>query len=424
MNYYLDIFNVLRNYYKEEAFLKNILDIYIKKNKIDGANIITDYVYGIVRNDIYLAHLIKLFVKKIKNKDQIYMKILFYGIIFRENTKNEIFINDLIRYIKKKYGIKKAGFFNGVARNLLRNNDLINEVNKNQQIYHSIPVNLYRYIENNIDDISLKQKIYDKMTEVPSFYFRINKLSDGDKELIKKIKNNHIWENIYRFNEKLKLSEFKNEMKEKKIIIQDISSQMIAQILEPKKNEYIADFCSAPGGKTTLLSELSDNNAKILSIEMNQKRFEKLIENTKYYKNVVPLLADASKPVVLNGEIQTFDKILVDAPCSALGTVSKSPDKKYRFSSMNLSDYTKIQVSILNNALKHLKKGGILLYSLCTFTKEECVDSVELFLAQNKDEVELFDFRTPDKKFKGNKFYTANYYNGDLFFITRFRKKT
>ena len=418
---YQDIFNILKFYYQEKSFLKNILDIYIKKNSIEDTKTTTDYIYGIVRNDIYLTHLINHFVKKLKNKDLIYMKILFYGILFRTNTQNEIFINDFIRFIKKKFGIKKSGFFNGVARNLLRNQNFIDSLKENKQIYYSIPKELYQYVENNIDNKKLKQKIYDKMIEVPHFYFRVNKLSNGDN-LLKKIEKAHIWGNIYRFNDELKLSSLEKELKNNKIIIQDISSQMIAHILAPKENEKIADFCSAPGGKSILLSELSNNKSEILSIELEKNRFTKLKENVKNYKNITPLLSDATKPILVNQKQAIFDKILVDAPCSALGTISKSPDKKYRFSKIDLSEYTKIQVNILNNALNHLKPYGILLYSLCTFTKEECVDSVEIFLKQNKNRVKLVDFETPDSKFKGNKSYTATYYNGDLFFITKFQR--
>jgi 16S rRNA (cytosine967-C5)-methyltransferase len=415
---YQDIFNILKIYYEENSFLKNILDIYIKKNQIKETEVITDYAYGIVRNDIYLTHLIKQFVKKIKNKDLIYIKILFYSLIFRNNIKKEVFINDFIRFIKKKFDVKKGGFYNGVARNLLRNDDVIDKIKKNKQIYYSIPMHLYNYIEKNIDDKDLKSKIYDKMIEVPNFYFRVNKLKNGEE----KFQKNHIWNNIYRLDKTLKISSIINELKNQEITIQDISSQMIAYILKPKENEYIADFCSAPGGKSTLLSELTENKANILSIELDEKRFYRLKENIINYKNITPLLADATKEIIINDKKQVFDKILVDAPCSALGTISKSPDKKYRFSDINLNEYTKIQVDILNNALNHLKVGGELVYSLCTFTKEECIESVNIFLEKNKGIVELMDFETPDKKFKGNKLFTANYYDGDLFFITKFKK--
>ena len=89
---------------------------------------------------------------------------------------------------------------------------------------------------------------------------------------------------------------------------------------------------------------------------------------------------------------------------------------------MNLDEYTKIQVKILNNALKHLKKNGEIIYSLCTFTVEECINSVEIFLKENKGKVKQVLFETPDKKFKGYELYTAKYYDGDLFFITKFKK--
>ncbi len=418
---YQNIFNILKIYYQEKSFLKNILDIYIKENNIENSGTITDYTYGIIRNDIYLTHLIKHFVKKLKNKDLLYMKILFYGILFRKNSKNEVFINDFVRFIKKKYGIKKSGFFNGVARNLLRDKEFINSLKNNKQIYYSIPESLYKYIENNVENQELKNKIYDKMTEVPHFYFRVNKLSDGEN-LLKKIEKNHIWGNIYRFNEELKLSDLKTELKNNKITIQDISSQIIAHILNPQKDETIADFCSAPGGKSILLSELTENKAEIFSVELKENRFRNLKENVKNYKNITPLLSDATKPVLFNNKQLIFDKILVDAPCSALGTISKSPDKKYRFSEINLTDYTRIQVDILNNALKHLKPNGILVYSLCTFTTEECIDSVNIFMEQNKNKVKLIDFETPDGKFKGKKLYTGHYYNGDLFFITKFQR--
>jgi len=418
--YYEDIFNILREYNQKQSFLKNILDIYIRNNKRDDYSTITDYSYGVVRHDILLNFLIKNFVKKIKSKDKIYLKILFYGIIFRKNTKNEVFVNDFIRFIKKKYGVKQSGFYNGVIRNFLRDKNLLNKIKTNKQIYYSTPLDLYNYINSTIKDDELKNKIYDKMIEVPSFYFNIQ--DSSNISLKEKVKNNQIWNNIYRFNENLKLSDLKEELLNNNISIQDISSQMIAYILEAKKGDYIGDFCASPGGKSKLLSNLTENKAKIASIEIDKHRFETLKLNLKSYENITPLLLDASLPILVDNDKQIFDKILVDAPCSALGTISKSPDKKYRFKDIELKEYTKIQVEILNNALKHLKSGGTLLYSVCTFTKEECIDSVNIFLEENKNNVELYNFETPDKKFKGNKLYTGTYYDGDLFFITRFKK--
>ena len=122
--------------------------------------------------------------------------------------------------------------------------------------------------------------------------------------------------------------------------MQDFSSQIaVKYFLKPKKDERILDLCAAPGGKTTYMAELIGDCGEIVSIDISQKKIELLEENVSRagLKSVSTVCADASKKDFLDNTGKTlnrsfinyFDKIFLDAPCSALGTISKNPDVKY-----------------------------------------------------------------------------------------------
>jgi 16S rRNA (cytosine967-C5)-methyltransferase len=136
------------------------------------------------------------------------------------------------------------------------------------------------------------------------------------------------------------------------------------------------------------------------------------------YQSIDSINKDASKPL----REKNFDKIMIDAPCSALGTISKNPDKKYKFDLTEINNYSQIQLEILNNGFKHLKKGGELIYVVCTFTKEETTNVIDEFLKQNNDAKEV-EFTTFDNKFTGKRLNTEMFYDGDIFFIAKIKKE-
>jgi NOL1/NOP2/sun family putative RNA methylase len=181
---------------------------------------------------------------------------------------------------------------------------------------------------------------------------------------------------IDKNEEELKELEIYNDGK---IYLQSLSSQLPPLFLGPKENEMILDMTAAPGGKTTEIAALSNNKAMITAIEKNKIRSERLQYNVDKQgaKKVTVLNTDARN---LN-EYFVFDKILLDAPCSGTGTIINNNFDNLNEELINRS--VKFQTTLINEAIKHLKVGGELIYSTCSILKEENEEIIKNVLSNN-----------------------------------------
>lgn len=162
------------------------------------------------------------------------------------------------------------------------------------------------------------------------------------------------------------------------IYVQNVSSMLPPLVLEPKAKDTILDMCASPGGKTTELATMTENLASITACEMNNIRIEKLKYNVALQgaKSVYVMNADARNL----DSFYSFDKILLDAPCSGSGTLDISNDTYTKFFTPKLVEKSvKSQLALLRKAVSILKKGGTLVYSTCSVLKaenEEVLNSV------------------------------------------------
>jgi NOL1/NOP2/sun family putative RNA methylase len=151
--------------------------------------------------------------------------------------------------------------------------------------------------------------------------------------------------------------------------LQDPASMYACEVLQPKKGEVILDMAAAPGGKTTYLAQLMENKGTIVALELNKQRMKSLRSNITRMgiENVITIRMNALDTEDLGIK---FDKVLLDAPCTGTGTVFKNPDAAYK-KKRDVERCTALQKSLLEIALKVLKKRGILVYSTCSILPEE-----------------------------------------------------
>jgi len=166
--------------------------------------------------------------------------------------------------------------------------------------------------------------------------------------------------------------------------VQDESSQLVGHIVDPKPGERVLDACAAPGGKTTHLAQLMANRGRVYAADISPRRLSLLEENCQRLGAtiVTPLRKDLAKPVVFAGE-ERFDRILVDPPCSGLGTLWRNPDIKWKRKAEEISKFRGIQGAILHRLAPWLRKGGRLVYGTCTLTREENEEVLEGFMAEH-----------------------------------------
>ena len=172
-----------------------------------------------------------------------------------------------------------------------------------------------------------------------------------------------------------------------KIEVQDEGSQLLGFLLAPKRNEMVVDFCAGSGGKTLMLGAMMNSQGRLYAFDISEKRLANLKPRLKRsgLSNIHPQLIaheNDSKIKRLAGKI---DRVLVDSPCSGLGTLRRNPDIKFRQSLQSLEELTQKQTAILASASKLLKPGGRLVYATCSFLHEENRAIVDAFLATHPE---------------------------------------
>jgi 16S rRNA (cytosine967-C5)-methyltransferase len=171
------------------------------------------------------------------------------------------------------------------------------------------------------------------------------------------------------------------------IEVQDEGSQLLAQIVGARRGEMVVDFCAGAGGKTLALGAIMRNTGRLYAFDISEKRLAKLKPRLARsgLSNVHPVVIaheNDAKVKRLSGKI---DRVLVDAPCSGLGTLRRNPDVKWRQTQQGVGELNAKQESILAGAARLVKNGGRLIYATCSLLDEENEAIVEKFLAANSD---------------------------------------
>lgn len=190
-----------------------------------------------------------------------------------------------------------------------------------------------------------------------------------------------------------------NEFKEGKFIIQDGSCSLCAEVLEPVENSIVLDICAAPGSKSCNIQEITNNQSIIYCNDINENKIYRIKENVNKcgVENVQYMNFDAT--ILQEDLINKFDRILVDAPCSATGVINKNPEIKLFRTKKDVEDLVGIQRRILENCEKYLKKGGILVYSTCSLLKEENEENVDYIENKLNLKIEDIDFYGDNNEF-------------------------
>jgi 16S rRNA (cytosine967-C5)-methyltransferase len=169
--------------------------------------------------------------------------------------------------------------------------------------------------------------------------------------------------------------------------IQDEASQLIVAFLEPKPGERILDVCAAPGTKTTAIAEEIGDAGEVVALDRNVRRLRLVGRDARRLglRNITSCEHDALRTLRGFAVRGAFDRILVDAPCSGLGTLRRNPDARWRVRPGDPQRLAETQRAILRNAATTLRPGGVLVYSTCTLLPEENERVIESFLSETQD---------------------------------------
>ncbi len=419
--------NLTRTVLDQALFINELLNDSLSAFDYNERRFITEMVYGTVRNmghiDFWIS---KVFKKPLKRIDPELLGIIrtsLHQIIFMSNRDKRSVVNEAVELTKLCGKEKASGFVNFILREILRygpdrkNMETFFKGDRDGflQTYYSIPDWLYKRIigfspKSDIEDylniINTPLGITLRVEGNESFR---NKVIDN---LRKKGASADAAESCKFCIHTSKAVNFDMVKDMDGIFIQDESSQMAVSEMDIVEGDRIIDICAAPGGKTLFASYLTGDKGKVVAVDVNRHRLKILTDTAIRYKrkNIEIKLHDAT----VYNEIwsEKFDKVLVDAPCSSLGTIRRHPEIKWL---KNDSDPHKMSVlasKILESSCRYVKKNGVLLFSVCTFTNEETVDQIK-------------EFSNKYPQFKIEKsFYTVStiYDNRDAFFICKMRR--
>jgi len=206
-------------------------------------------------------------------------------------------------------------------------------------------------------------------------------------------------------------------------ILQDPAAMLVAHLVEPQAGERILDMCAAPGGKTSHLAQLAGPEARIWAADVQPAKLPSVRENSVRLglPGVAIVCADGAMPPFR----ALFDRVLLDAPCSGLGTLRRHPDLKWRVTREMVNRLAATQRALLRSAVALCKNGGLVVYAVCTFSPEETIDVVNAALAEGAVEAEdgpawLQSWRVTKGQYRTLPQDAAM----DGFFLMRFRKRS
>ncbi|WP_067709968.1 MULTISPECIES: 16S rRNA (cytosine(967)-C(5))-methyltransferase RsmB [unclassified Erwinia] len=172
------------------------------------------------------------------------------------------------------------------------------------------------------------------------------------------------------------------------VTVQDASAQGCVSLLDPQNGESILDLCAAPGGKTTHILEAAPQ-ATVLAVDVDAQRLSRISENLQRLNLSADVrVGDGRTPAEWCGETQ-FDRILLDAPCSATGVIRRHPDIKWLRRDRDIAELVALQANILDAIWPHLKTGGTLLYATCSVLPEENHLQIAAFMTRHNDAVHI-----------------------------------
>ena len=182
---------------------------------------------------------------------------------------------------------------------------------------------------------------------------------------------------------------------EGKIIPQDEACAYATLILNPKPGEKVVDMCAAPGGKTTHMAELMRNEGVIYALDIDENRIKVLKQNIERMgiKNVKIMKIDCRKAPQILGE-NIADKVLLDPPCTSSGTLAKYPEVRWRLTEKKIQELAEYQYQMLKSAVKLARRGGLILYTVCSIFPEECEDNIKRLLREYKGKIELVKLKS------------------------------
>ncbi len=355
----------------------------------------TELVYGVVRwqrrLDAIIHRCTEASGKRIKPVVRDILRLALYQLILLERIPAHAAVNEAVSQARRRFAQGPAGFVNAVLRNALRNLSTVDPPVTDAPgllaIHFSHPEWLVNCWLAEFGPESTR-RILTHNNSRALVDLRVNTLKGTYERLVDIFHRERcLFRDSALVPAGMRLAALPGPVQsipgyaEGLFAVQDLASQMIAPLLKPQPNHRILDACAAPGGKTAHLAALTRNGARIIAVDSDERRVEETRGNLQRLGvQGVELGTGNAQDLEFVKGLGVFDRILLDAPCTGLGVLRHNPEAKYRLSEEDLAVFGARQLALLTTVAEVLKVGGLLLYSVCTVSREETSEVVERFL--------------------------------------------
>lgn len=387
-------FYVLRDTEEKKSYSNIAINKYIEKVEPDSTAFVRELVYGTLKNRIKIDYILQRLLKDPLEKTDVNSRTILrmgiYQIMGMHSVPEYAAVDECVK-LAKKFARGRDSFINGVLRAYTREKDNIIFPEKKDDFteYASIEYSFLPWII----ELWIKQfgeegteELLKACNETPRLTLRTNTLKGTREQLMEKLDQRDV--NTYpseMSKETLHVEGgriIKADLYKKGFYsIQDDSSYMAVNVLDPKPGDVIIDTCAAPGGKSLAIAEKMGNKGRVISFDIYIRKLREITENAKRLGVDIIETKPWDSRRTDSSLIGKADRVIVDAPCSALGLVRRKPEIKYKQWDHTLAvDLPKTQLDILKGASSYLKAGGTMVYCTCTINRLENEDVVKKFL--------------------------------------------
>ncbi len=388
----------------EGAFAEPLLDAYLTAclhNDVKNRRLVTQMVYGTLRMRGYLdwiiIHLYRgdfpVMAEGLKN----ILRMTLYQLFFLDRVPSYAAVNEAVNMTETRFR-GRGGLVNAILRNAIRREGTLPLPDRSQDlplhvaVVYSHPrwlVEKWLALFGEAETIRLCAA--DNMT--PPVTLRVNTLKSSREEILEEMQAEGVKVVPTGYSPdglRITRSELPARnlrwFEEGKIQVQDEGSQLISRFLNPQSGDNMIDLCAGAGGKTTHLAALMGDIGRIVALDNQKKKLALLREM------IVRMGISRIETLVRDGTdlppkdmAEHFDRVLVDAPCTGLGTLRRNPEIKWRLAPEDIAQTVSLQKELLEGAARYLKKGGILVYSTCSLLPEENEENIHAFLARHQE---------------------------------------
>lgn len=392
-----------------------------------------------IQIDYILDSFSKVTVDKMKPPIREILRSAVYQLRYMDSVPDSAVCNEAVKLTQRKGFYNLKPFVNGVLRTIAREMDQVKFPSREENLVRSLSVEysmpeqlVERWLE--VYGEETTEKILKDFLEEKPLTVRCRTYLNSQEAIVKSLTDQGVKVepapylpyacHISGFDHILALDAFING----KILVQDVSSMLVAEAADPQKGDYVIDVCAAPGGKSLHVGDKMEGFGTVDARDVSQYKVNLIEENIRR-TNSINVQAKVQDATIFDQESELLaDIVLADVPCSGYGVIGKKPDIKYRVTPQKQEEIVILQRTILDRAANYVKPRGTLIFSTCTIAKEENEENMMWFLQNYPFKLESLDPCLPEELHSettalGYLQLLPGVHKTDGFFIAKFRRK-